>query len=75
MPRLKGIFIYDEIIPNDARQMTAIDKNYPTDRPLPKIFITSRGGSMKAATDIGRILRRRNASIEGRDLFFPECYS
>ncbi len=69
---LKGIFIYDEIIPNDARQMTAIDTNYPTDRPLPKIFITSRGGSMKAATEIGRILRRRNASIEGRDLFFPD---
>ena len=69
---LKGIFIYDEIIPNDARQMAAIDKNYPSDRPLPKIFITSRGGSMKAATEIGRILRRRNASIEGRDLFFPD---
>ena len=69
---LKGIFIYDEIIPNDARQMTAIDTNYPTDRRLPKILITSRGGSMKAATEIGRILRRRNASIEGRDIFFPD---
>ena len=69
---LKSIFIYDEIIPHDSRQIADIDSKYPTDLPLPKIFITSRGGSLKAAMEIGRILRRRNASIEGRDLFFPD---
>lgn len=69
---LKSIFIYDEINSEDSRQLADIDSKYPIERPLPKLFITSRGGSMRAAIEIGRILRRRTASIEGRDLFFPD---
>ena len=69
---LKSIFMFEEIVPADARQIEEFDDQIPKDKPFPKIFITSRGGSMRAAMKIGLILRRRNAQIEGRDLFFPD---
>ena len=69
---LKSIFMFEEIVPADARQIEEFDVQIPRDKPFPKIFITSRGGSIRAAMKIGRILRSRNAHIEGRDLFFPD---
>ena len=76
---LKSIFIYEEIVPDDSRQLEALDAKLPPDTPFPKVFITSRGGSVRDAIKIGRILRRRHAHIEGRDLFFPDrpamCHS
>jgi len=69
---LKSIFIFEEIVPADARLIEEFDVQIPKEKPFPKIFITSRGGSMRAAMKIGRILRSRNAHIEGRDLFFPD---
>lgn len=69
---LRSIFIYDEISASDANQFATINQLYPKDRSFPKVFINSRGGSMTAAIEIGRILRSRKASIEGRDVFFPD---
>lgn len=69
---LKSIFIYDEINSGDAQQFTMIDSQHPNQTPFPPVFINSRGGEVAAAMTIGRILRRRKASIEGRDLFFPD---
>jgi TPR repeat protein len=69
---LKSIFIYGEIIMKDWRQLQSIDAQLPADHPFPKIYISSIGGSGRAAIQIGQILRRRHASIEGRDLFFPD---
>jgi TPR repeat protein len=68
---LKEIFIYEEIVLADAQQFAEIDANLTAEKPFPKVSITSRGGSVLAAMKIGRILRQRNAKIEGRDLFFP----
>lgn len=69
---LKSIFIYDEINSGDAQQFTVIDSQYPIQKPFPPVFINSRGGEVDAAMAIGIILRRRKASIEGRDIFFPD---
>ena len=76
---LKSIFVFGEIVSGDARKIEDFDLKIPNDKPFPKIFITSPGGSGIAAMKIGHVLRRRNAQIEGRDLFFPDrpamCYS
>ena len=69
---LKSIFIYDEIVTNDGHRFKSIDSEYPNDLPFPKVYVSSRGGDVLAAMEIGKVLRRRKASIEGRDLFFPD---
>ena len=68
---LKSIYIYDEITQEDASELASIDNMMPIEMHFPKVYINSYGGFVSAAQRIGRILRRRNASIEGRDLFFP----
>lgn len=70
--RFKSIYIYDEIDRSTANGLARIDGLLPAGYRLPKIFINSFGGSVSDAQMMGRILRRRKASIESKDLIYPE---
>ena len=76
---IQAFYIYGEINRATSSFLEQIDHAYPKDKPFPKIYINSDGGSVHAALEIGRILRSRKASIETDDRFFPEnkarCYS
>lgn len=70
--RIKMIYIYDEIDRETAYSLARIDGFLPAGYKFPKIYINSFGGSVSAAKMMGRILRRRKASIETKDLIYPE---
>lgn len=74
-----SVYIYGTIDDATAVEVARIDGRLPVGAPFPPVFINSDGGSIAAAEWIGRILRRRQASIEGRDVLFPDrdarCYS
>jgi hypothetical protein len=68
---LTSIYIFDEITDDDANKMASIDNMMFIDQAFPKVYINSHGGLLSAGQKIGRILRRRKASIEGKDFYFP----
>ena len=68
---LKSIYIFDEIEFADADAIARIDNTLYVDQAFPKIYINSPGGNVAAGQQIGRILRRRKASIEGKNYYFP----
>ena len=70
--RIDYIFIYGEIDEETAITLAEIDGWFPIGRPFPPIYINSVGGRLDAAVWIGRILRRRGATIEGRDVLVPD---
>ena len=76
---IEHIAIYGEIDDDTAVVIGKIDGMLPADRPFPRVYINSPGGDVDAGVWIGRILRRRGASIEGKDVLFPgrdaECAS
>ena len=69
---IEHIFIYGEIDDETAIKVAQIDGAIPVGKPFPPIYVNSDGGDIEAAMWIGRILRRRGATIEGRDAFFPD---
>jgi TPR repeat protein len=66
------IYIYDEIDQDTARKVIDTAGLIPVNKPFPKVYLNSRGGSSIHAKEIGRTLRLRNAEVESRDVFFPE---
>jgi len=76
---LSHIYIYDEISQNTADQISRIDGRAPAHVRFPKVYVNSPGGDDDAARQIARILRRREATVETRDAFFPSkrpvCFS
>ena len=64
---LKSIYIFDEIVSKDAIDLAWVDNQLRSEQPFPKVFINSFGGDVQTAEQIGRILRRRKASIEGKN--------
>lgn len=76
---ISSVYIYGMIDDDTAVAIARIDGMLPLDKPFPLVYINSDGGSAHSAEWIGRILRRRQASIEGRDVFHPDrdarCYS
>jgi hypothetical protein len=69
---LKSIYIFDQITFDDADTIATIDNTLYVDQPFPKVYINSHGGRVTAAERIGRVLRRRKASIEGKNFFSPD---
>jgi len=70
--RLKSIYIYDSIDEQTAYSLAYIDGLLPAGYKLPKIYVNSFGGDVDAAQMMGRILRRRKASIETKDVIKPQ---
>ena len=77
--KLDKVSIYGEISVEDGKFFEDIDKAIPAHKPFPKIFLNSEGGSISEAMVIGRILRKRQASVESGSPFlksdFIECSS
>ena len=69
MDGLKQIFLYGNIGMSDAVELLRIDTYLKDDAKLPTIYVDSLGGSLGPAEMIGRMLRRRQARIETKNLF------
>jgi TPR repeat protein len=76
---LSYIYIYETISQNTADEVARLDGNAPPHLHFSKVYVNSLGGDVNAARQIARILRRREATVETRDAFFPskraECFS
>lgn len=68
---LKYIYIYGEIDGETADGVARINGALPLDTPFPIVYLNSYGGHVSSAFKIGRILRQRSASVESKDVFFP----
>lgn len=69
---IEFIYIYGEIDLNTARTIASTSGIIPLNKPFPKVYLNSRGGSSRYAKEIGRILRLRNAEVDSKDVFSPE---
>ena len=70
--RLTAVEIYGRIGTEDQMFFEDIDAVIPADKPFPKVYLDSEGGSALAGKSIGRILRKRQATVEGGSPFMPE---
>ncbi len=68
---IKYIYIYDSIEMETADDVARVNGAIPIGEPFPIVYLNSEGGSGQAAYQIGRILRQRSASVESKDMFFP----
>jgi TPR repeat protein len=68
---IKYIYIYDSIEMETADAVARVNGAIPIGEPFPLVYLNSEGGSGPAAYQIGRILRQRSASVESKDMFFP----
>lgn len=79
VPTLKTLYIFGFIDDETAVSIAMIDGLVPSSEKFPDVILNSQGGYTDAAMWIGRILRRRSATVVGQDFFFPErmpeCYS
>ncbi len=77
--KLEAVSIFGQIGYEDFKFFNAIDEAIPSDKPFPKIYVDSEGGSGYTGITIGRILRKRHATVEGGSPFiadpFIECSS
>lgn len=62
--KLAAISIYGSIGQEDSAFFIDIDNAIPPDQPFPKVFLNSEGGTIYDAQVIGRILRKRGATVE-----------
>ena len=62
--KLAFISVFGEIGPEDEAFFQTLDEALPADAPLPPVYLNSPGGNVPSAMTIGRILRRRAASVE-----------
>lgn len=76
---IEHIYIHGTITQETANSIAQIDGIWPVGRPFPVVFVNSIGGNDNASRQIGRILRRREATVETKDAFFPAyrptCFS
>jgi hypothetical protein len=70
--KLTAVEIYGVIGYEDQSFFDDIDAAIPADKPFPKVFVDSQGGSGAVGEAIGRILRRRHATVEGGSPYIPE---
>ena len=66
---LKQIFLYGNISMSDATELLRIDAYLKDDAKFPTIYVDSLGGLLSSGEMIGKILRRRQARIETKNLF------
>ena len=77
--KLEAVSIFGQIGYEDFKFFNEIDEAIPSYKPFPKIYVDSEGGSGYAGITIGRILRKRHATVESGSPFiadpFIECSS
>ena len=61
---LSYISVFGKITEEDLAFFEALDAELPPDMPLPTVFLNSAGGYVYAAIGIGKILRKRGATVE-----------
>lgn len=69
---IEFIYFYDEIDAPTYERFMYVASQVPLNRTFPKIYLNSRGGGPIFARQMGRVLRLREASVEGRDMISPE---
>lgn len=72
---IEYIYIYDEIDQQTAHIIADTAGLIPVTKKFPKVYLNSYGGSSRYARQIGRILRTRNAEVEGKDIISPDKQS
>ena len=72
--KLEAVSIYGKIGYEDFKFFEAIDEAIPADKPFPKVYLDSEGGSRSAGMTIGRILRKRHATVESGSPFIADTY-
>ena len=72
MGGIEYFYIYDQIDSKTAIDFMLVSGQIPLNKPFPKVYLNSKGGNVLYARLIGRILRVRSASVEGRDMISPE---
>ena len=69
---LDAVEVYGLIGHDDQKFFEDVDAAIPVEKPFPKVYLDSEGGSVPAGLAIGRILRKRKATVEGGSPFMPE---
>ena len=69
---IEYLYIYDHIDSKTATDFMLISAQIPVNESFPKVYLNSRGGNVFYARLIGRMLRLRSATVEGRDMISPE---
>jgi tetratricopeptide (TPR) repeat protein len=69
---IEYIYIYDEIDTPTYERFMDVASQVPLNKAFPKVYLNSRGGSPIYARQMGRVLRLRSATVEGRDMISPE---
>jgi len=72
MGGIEYFYIYDQIDSKTAIDFMLVSGQIPLNKPFPKVYLNSKGGNVLYARQIGRTLRQRSASVEGRDMISPE---
>lgn len=72
--KLEAVSIYGQIGYEDFKFFEALDEAIPADKPFPKVYLDSEGGSRSAGMTIGRILRKRHATVESGSPFIADTY-
>lgn len=73
------ISVFGKITTEDLALFEKLDAELPPDMPLPTVFLNSPGGYVDAAIGIGKILRKRGATVESGSPLVkdarPQCSS
>lgn len=69
---LDFVSVYGGIGYEDLDFFTMLDETLPPDAPFPRVFLNSHGGYVDAAIRIGRILRKRQATVESGSPVIPQ---
>ena len=70
--RVQFIYIYDEIDSVTFNRIAFFDGLLKADSKFPIVYLNSFGGDLIYARAIGRILRRRSAKVESKNVFYPQ---
>ena len=70
--RVEFIYIYDAIDSETFNRIAYFDGLLKGDSKFPIVYLNSFGGSLDYSRAIGRILRRRGAKVEGKNVFHPQ---
>lgn len=68
---LTYVSVYGTIVSEDLHVFRQIDSLLPSDAAFPIVYVNSGGGEILTSMEIGRILRRRNATVISGSPIFP----
>ena len=72
--KLEAVAIFGKIGVDDETFFRELDETISPEKPFPKVYLDSEGGSRSAGMTIGRILRKRHATVESGSPFIADTY-